>query len=176
MNMDLTPFKNLIKERCGLHFEDSRTASLSEGIRNRMAESGIASYPKYLDCLMYDQDEFHCLVNLLTVNETYFFREPVHLQLLTQRIIPELLAQKKTEKKIRIVSAGCSTGEEPYSLAIAAMEKYGAAAKTFCTVIGADIDGDALRKAEKGVYNTHSFRGLSDDLRERYFEPMPGNL
>ncbi len=176
MNMNLTPFKNLIKERCGLCFEDVRTASLSEGIRNRMEKRGIGSHPKYLDCLMYDQDEFHCLVNLLTVNETYFFREPAHLQLLTNRVIPELLAQKKTERNIRIISAGCSTGEEPYSLVIAAMEKYGAAAKTFCRVIGADIDGDALRKAEKGVYNTLSFRGLGDDLRERYFEPLKGNL
>ncbi len=174
--MNLTPFKNLIREKCGLSFEDVRTASLSEGIRNRMEQRGIGSYPKYLDCLMYDQDEFQCLVNLLTVNETYFFREPVHLQLLTNRVIPELLAQKKTDTKIRIISAGCSTGEEPYSLVIAAMEKYGAAAKTFCTVIGADIDGDAVRKAEKGIYNTLSFRGLSDDLRERYFEPLPGNL
>jgi len=176
MNINLTPFKNLIRERCGLCFEDSRTACLSKGLRSRMEQTGIDSYPKYLDCLMYDRDEFHCLVNLLTVNETYFFREPVHLQLLTDRVIPELLAQKKTEKKIRIISAGCSTGEEPYSLVIAVMEKYGAAAKTFCTVVGADIDGDAVHRAEKGVYNTLSFRSLSEDLRERYFEPLPGNL
>ena len=176
MNINLTPFKNLIKERCGLCFEDVRTVSLAEGIRKRMEQRGIGSYPKYLDCLMYDQEEFHCLVNLLTVNETYFFREPFHLQLLTNRIIPELFAKKKPEKKIRIISAGCSTGEEPYSLVIAALEKYGEAAKTFCTVIGADIDSDAVHKAEKGIYNTLSFRGFSDDLRERYFEPLPGNL
>ena len=175
MSMNLTPFKNLIRDRCGLHFEDVRTASLSEGIRNRMEQKGMSSYPNYLDCLVYDQDEFQCLVNLLTVNETYFFREPGHLQLLTDRVIPELLATKKTGDKIRIISAGCSTGEEPYSLVIAVMEKYGATANAFCTVIGADIDGDAVCKAEKGVYNTLSFRGLSDDLRERYFEPMPGN-
>ncbi|MGO9014930.1 MAG: CheR family methyltransferase [Dissulfurispiraceae bacterium] len=175
MSMNLIPFKNLIRDRCGLHFEDVRTASLSEGIRNRMEQKGMSSYPNYLDCLVYDQDEFQCLVNLLTVNETYFFREPGHLQLLTDRVIPELLATKKTGDKIRIISAGCSTGEEPYSLVIAVMEKYGAAANAFCTVIGADIDGDAVCKAEKGVYNTLSFRGLSDDLRERYFEPMPGN-
>ena len=176
MNIDLTPFKNLIRERCGLCFEDARTASLSEGIRNRMEQRGIASYPKYLDCLISDRDEFQCLVNLLTVNETYFFREPLHLQLLTDHVIPELLSTKKTESKIRLVSAGCSTGEEPYSLVIAVMEKYGAAAKAFCTVIGADIDDDAVRKAEKGIYSTLSFRGLSEDLRERYFEPLPGNM
>ena len=88
---------------------------------------------------------------------------------------PGVVSHKKTGDKIRIISAGCSTGEEPYSLVIAVMEKYGAAANAFCTVIGADIDGDAVCKAEKGVYNTLSFRGLSDDLRERYFEPMPGN-
>ena len=174
--MNLTPFKNLIRERCGLFFEDVRTASLSEGLRNRMEQRGMGSYPKYLDCLMYDQDEFQCLVNLLTVNETYFFREPVHLQLFTDRVIPELLATKKPGNRIRIISAGCSTGEEPYSLVIAVMEKYGAAENAFCTVLGADIDGDAVCKAEKGVYNTLSFRGLGDDLRERYFEPLPGNL
>lgn len=168
--MDLTPFKNIIKERCGLFFEDVRTAALEESIRKRMSVTGIDSRAKYFNNIFDSSDEFLELVNLLTINETYFFREPLHLDLMVDRLMPGLLAAKKAAGKIRIVSAGCSTGEEPYSIVIKLMEKYGAGILKFFSVIGFDIDSSALARARAGVYGLHSFRGFPDDLMAKYFE------
>ena len=173
--MEVTLFKDLVRERCGLSFDEVRMATLADSLQARMAERGIESSVQYLDCLINDQDEFHTLVNLLTVNETYFFREPAHLELLAKRIVPRLLAGKRPGERIRIMSAGCSTGEEPYSLVIALMEHYGVALQHFLAVIGADIDSDAIAKAKKGVYKNHSFRGFPDSLKSKYFEPVEGN-
>ncbi len=168
--MDVTPFNNLIKERCGLYFDGGRTAILEESIRKRMSETGAASCAKYFDHIVDSGDEFCQLVNLLTINETYFFREPSHLDLLVTRIVPELLAVKKQGDKINIVSAGCSTGEEPYSIVMKLMEKYGSGMQNLVSVTGFDIDSYALAAARKGVYSGHSFRGFPNDLREKYFE------
>jgi chemotaxis protein methyltransferase CheR len=166
----LVPFKNLIREKCGLCFEDIRTVSLREGIETRMSKSEVRSHTAYFELLFSDSNEFHRLINLLTINETYFFREPVHLQLLVKRILPALLADKKAGEKVRIVSAGCSTGEEPYSLAMAIMEEYGAEIRNFIAITGFDIDTDAIAGAEEGVFTAHSFRNFSADLQAKYFE------
>jgi chemotaxis protein methyltransferase CheR len=138
-----------------------------------MAKRGISSTEDYLKLLRYDQNEFYDIVNFLTINETYFFREPFHLTLFSQRLFPELLNAKKIGIPVKILSAGCSTGEEPYSLAIALLEKYGMGLnKTLFSIIGADIDQDALHKAAEGVYSGRSFRSLSPYLKEKYFEPI----
>jgi chemotaxis protein methyltransferase CheR len=173
--MDLTPFKDLIKERCGLSFEEMRSANLSSGIRKRMALQGIESAGEYLSLLLSRQEEFNCLVNLLTINETYFFREPAHLELLTGRVLPPMLGRERGADKIRILSAGCSTGEEPYSLVMALMEKYGLGIRDFVSVIGVDIDGDALNKAKTGVFGPHSFRGETEKFKQKYFEALRDN-
>lgn len=173
--MDLGPFKNLIKDKCGLYFDDSRVVKLSDGICARMSKVGIESQDRYLEHLLRDQDEFNDLVNLLTINETYFFREPAHLKLLVDRIVPEMLADKKPGEKIKILSAGCATGEEPYSLVMALLEKFGAGVRDSVRVIGADIDTEAVGKAIEGLFYGHSFRGFDDDLKEKYFERAASN-
>ena len=169
--MDLTPFSNLVKDRCGFNFNGMRIALLEGSIRKRMSETGSESCTKYFSRIVDSKDEFCQLVNLLTVNETYFFREPAHLDLLVTRIVPELLAfNKRPGGKIKIVSAGCSTGEEPYSIIIKLMEKYGSGAQNLVSVTGFDIDSHALAAARAGVYTGHAFRDFPDNLREKYFE------
>jgi chemotaxis protein methyltransferase CheR len=168
--MDLTPFKRIVKERCGLCFEEAKSVKLGDGIRARMSELGIAEDSDYLACLKRDEDEFHCLVNLLTINETYFFREPVHLDLLVNRLFPEMLASKKPHEPVRILHAGCSTGEEPYSLMMKLLEKYSKNIKERVSITGVDIDSDALKRAEKGIYSGLSFRCFPNALRKKYFE------
>lgn len=174
--MDLSPFKDVIKGKCGLCFDESRAVTLAEGISARMSEKSMDSCVEYLSLLTNDDDEFHELVNLLTVNETYFYREPVHISLLVEKIIPVMLREKRPGKKIRILSSGCSTGEEPYSLVMALIEKYGPGIMNSVSVTGADIDSDAIGKALKGVYYPHSFRGFDQGLREKYFESAENNL
>ena len=169
--MDIQPFKSIIKERCGLRFETEKEATLADGIRARMSQRGMAMDAEYLACVMRDEDEFHSLVNLLTINETYFLREPVHLDLLADKLLPAMLAERKPGDPIRILCAGCSTGEEPYSVMIKLLEKYGAGIKGLVSIIGADIDSDALNRAKQGIYCGFSFRDFPVALREKYFEP-----
>ena len=169
--MDIQPFKSIIKERSGLRFETEKEATLADGIRARMSQRGMMTDAEYLACLMRDEGEFHTLVNLLTINETYFLREPVHLDLLADRLLSTMLAERKPGEPIRILCAGCSTGEEPYSVMIKLLEKYGAGIKGLISIIGADIDSDALNRAKQGIYSGFSFRDFPVALREKYFEP-----
>lgn len=167
--MDIHPFQTIVKERCGLCFEAEKAATLSDSIRSRMSQRGIASDSEYLACLRGDDDEFHCLVNLITINETYFFRESAHLDLLANRLFNEMLALTKPGVPIRILCAGCATGEEPYSVMMKLQEKYGTGIRSRVSIIGADIDSIVLRSAEQGVYGGRSFRGFPQELREKYF-------
>lgn len=168
--MNLAPFKDLIRQRCGLLFEGVAEKPLHDGLQRRMLENRIVNAGNYLSRLISDEHEFHELVCLLTINETYFYREAEQLHFLAEHLVPRRLARKQDDAPLRILSAGCSTGEEPYSIAIALREKYGEAAARLFSLSGGDIDKGALDKARAGRYSEFSFRGLSPELRDRYFE------
>lgn len=161
--------KELLAKRCGFMFEGVRSMALEEGIRQRMSLGGLEDMAEYLRLLLKDAGEFRALVNALTVNETYFFREPAHINLFVERLAPGLLKRKKNGEKIRILSAGCATGEEPYSIAMALMEKYGPDMHRIFKIIAVDIDTETLAKAEKGVFGKRSFRKFDRRLLEKYF-------
>ncbi|MDR3412831.1 MAG: CheR family methyltransferase [Formivibrio sp.] len=169
--LDLNPFKELVRQRCGLQFEAMAEFSLLLAVQKRMSatQSGLAS--AYYARLLCDAVEFEELVSLLTINETYFYREPKQLELLVNRLLPELLS-KGRGLPLRILSAGCSTGEEPYSIAIAILEKFGEAASKMVTIVAGDIDQHALRRARRAQYNEYAFRGMPPALRQRYFTPV----
>ena len=170
--MDLTPFKRLIKEKTGLSFGDSRSVKLAEVIQDVMSAKGIHSSAEFYNLILSSQREFVDMVNLLTINETYFFREPVHLKILSERLVPELFRRRRTGAKIRILSAGCSTGEEPYSLVMALMERMGLRIGAQFEIMGVDIDSDAIYRAKKGIYGNQSFRGFDQKLKSKYFDKM----
>jgi len=158
--MDLTPFKNMIQDRCGFSFDKNREATLTRIILDRMPENSIKSDTEYLSLLCRNQDELQRLINLLTVNETYFFREPAHLKLFSKSLAPELLRKRGNGVTLRILSAGCSTGEEPYSLGIELAERYGAASQNLFSITGVDVDTEAVRIAKNGIFGSGSFRNL----------------
>ncbi len=170
--MNIQPFQSLVKEKCGLCFEAEKAAVLNDSILARMTKRGMTRDTEYLACLRQDDNEFHSLVNLLTVNETYFFREPAHLDLLTEQLLPEMLPCKTPAEPVRILCAGCSTGEEPYSVMMKLFEKFGAGIRGLVSVIGVDIDSAALERAEQGVYSGFSFREFPKALRDKYFEEV----
>jgi chemotaxis protein methyltransferase CheR len=169
MRPRLEPFKSLVREQFGLSFDHSREPILTEGIRSRQDALGLASDEAYLELLTREPGEFNRLVNLVTVNETYFFREADHFAVLTDRLIPEIAAEAPG-RRIRIVCAGCSSGEEPYTVAMALLARFGCDADRVASVIGFDIDEEALCRARAGVYDAHSFRGVPDDVRARFFD------
>lgn len=169
-SLNLAAFKELIKQRCGLSFEGISEAPLVSGLQKRIAVTGAQSASAYYAALLADEHEFNELAGLLTINETYFYREPEQLQLLVECLVPRLLSRKQHDSPLRILCAGCSSGEEPYSIAIALREKYGDSATRLFTLTGGDIDKGALAKARIGRYAEFSFRSLAPELRARYFK------
>ena len=168
--MDLLPFKIFLKENSGLFFNEDNTSTLETAVKKRMEETGIVNSAIYLNLINNNKDEFNHLISLLTINETYFFREPGHFNVLMKHLIPELLTKINEGQKIKILSAGCSTGEEPYTIVMALMEKFGSDITKSFSVIGADIDFNVIRFAKKGVYRKISFRAFENSLKNKYFD------
>lgn len=169
----LPMFKAVIKSRCGLMFDELGEKTLLTALEMRCQQQNVASAAQYLAIIQTQDDEFDRLVTHLTINETYFYREPQQIDLLLDHLLPPLLLDRSLAMgPVRILSAGCSTGEEPYSLAIALCERFGPEIAQKVTVIGGDIDRVVLDKAQHAVYGSFSFRGLSQTLQQKYFSPI----
>lgn len=165
-----TLFKELLQRTCGFSFGQDREKSLLAALKKRMASRDIQTADSYYGLLLADQDELKVLVELLTVNETYFLREPEHLGLLVEVLIPELLDRRRCGP-VRILSAGCSTGEEAYSVAMLLRDRYGEESERLFSIVGVDIDSNTIAAARAGVYGKPSFRGMDEAMTARYFEP-----
>lgn len=170
--IDLDKFKKLLLRSCGHSFENDRERALSKAVGRRMEALDIGMHEIYYALLCHDHNELCMLTEMLTVNETYFFREPEHLSLAVDQLLPEFIAARN-QAQVRILSAGCSTGEEPYSLAILLRERFGNDSGRLFTITGVDIDSTVIDSAKNAVYGTGSFRGMDPALLERYFEPHP---
>ena len=163
-------FKELVLNTCGFNLELGREKALFDGLNRRMALCGIGSPEIYHALLIRDSGELSRLVELLTVNETYFFREPDHLKMIADKILPELLT-RYGNRRIKILCAGCSTGEEPYSVAMMLRERYGENCEQLFAISGVDIDATAVASARNGTYGKLSFRSMDQGRLERYFDP-----
>ena len=159
-----------IYKRSGMWFSDSSKYLLQKRLSPRARELNFDSFQKYFYFLQYDpraDTEFDHIFDLVTTNETYFFREPAQLQAFIEEIIPDILS-RKTVKKVRIWSAGCSSGEEPYSLAMLLQEAGWYEHATF-EIFASDINQQVLSKARKGQYRENAFRATTPQLRDKYF-------
>ncbi|QEU93003.1 CheR family methyltransferase [Streptomyces kanamyceticus] len=160
-----------IREARGFDFTGYKRSTLSRRINKRMTDVGISSYADYQDLLETSAEEFGALFNTILINVTSFFRDPDAWTLLQREIIPELIADIAPEQEIRVWSAGCSSGEEPYSLAIMFAEALGLdeclrRVKIYAT----DVDEEALREARSGLYPVKALEPISLELRQKYFE------
>ncbi|HYC61770.1 MAG TPA: protein-glutamate O-methyltransferase CheR [Thermoanaerobaculia bacterium] len=159
-----------VYKRSGMWFNDSSKYLLQKRLSPRARELNFDSFQKYFYFLQYDpraDAEFDQIFDLVTTNETYFFREPAQLQAFTEEIIPDILSRKSV-KKVRIWSAGCSSGEEPYSLAMLLQESGWYEHAAF-EIFASDINQQVLGKARRGVYRENAFRATTPHLREKYF-------
>jgi len=163
--IDISPFRQLIKEKSGICFDKTGSDLLVAEIQSMMTRTGCKTPRDCYDLLVNSHEEFFRFLNLITVNETYFFREPAHLRLFSEKLLPEIFTRRGRGEKIRILSAGCSTGEEPYSLAILLWQKYGSETLKLFSVIGADIDTGAIQKAREGIYTARAFRTAEPALK-----------
>lgn len=166
---ELEKISLFINQQYGLEFHQQRLKLLQEAIQIRMKACKMASVGEYLQLIEQQSKELLLLIDLLIVHETYFFREPAHFTILSRELIPQLVKAKSPHPFLRLISAGCSTGEEAYSLAIAALAVPGAGIDWDFEVIGVDVDEKAIKKAQAGVYGLYSFRSCPKVIRDRYF-------
>jgi two-component system, chemotaxis family, CheB/CheR fusion protein len=160
-----------IRDARGFDFTGYKRSSLARRIRKRMQEAGAPDYVDYRDRLESSAEEFGHLFNTILINVTGFFRDTETWTFLQREIMPELLADAQDGREIRIWSAGCASGEEAYSLAIAFAEALGAeeTAKRV-KIYGTDVDDEALRDARAGLYPAKNLEALPGEMRDRYFE------
>lgn len=163
-----------IYKRTGMFFTDTSKYLVQKRLSPRAREMNFDSFQKYFYFLQYDprsDAEYDHIFDLITTNETYFFREPAQLTAFAEEIVPELLARKPV-KKLRIWSAGCASGEEPYSIAIL-LQENGWFKQASIEIFGSDLNQQVLARARRGIYRENSFRSTSQILREKYFTRQP---
>jgi len=171
-------FAELLRRRCGLHFGPDARFLLEKRLARRMREIEVSSFAAYhyrIRSASPHDEEFANLIDELTTNETYFFRERSQLRALIGEILPELQAGRagSTRRPIAVWSAGCSSGEEPYSIVALALEA-GMCPGRDLHVYASDISRRMLRKARRGEYREGSFRETEPFLRQKYFSEKDG--
>lgn len=169
-------FQELVQQASGLDLEDRDWTPLRSAICKRAAAVGSASFGEYYELVRSPEGaaEMGRLIELLTVHETAFFRNRAHFDLLTSRVIPELVQRRGDSRTLRLWSAGCSTGQEAYSIAISLLESVPTPDSWRIEVLATDISHQALALAEKAVYPERALRDVDPWLLDRYFEPGAG--
>jgi chemotaxis protein methyltransferase CheR len=166
--------RDLIHEKYGLFFDDNQRASLRARLLGRLASRGLRSFEDYFHELRFAPDradELDSMVSHLTNNETYFYREGPQLNVFADHVLRQTKERKSRtgERTLRLLSAGCSTGEEAYTLAMIVFDSGQFFWNWDVQVVGLDVDPLALEKARRGVYFHNSFRSVSPALVERHF-------
>jgi chemotaxis protein methyltransferase CheR len=160
-------FRDWIARRLGLHFDDTKLEFLADVMQRRSEKTGLGP-SAYLDRLEDSQSdaELHALVLDLTVPETYFFRHLDQFLAFADIALPRALAARRQSRRVKVLSAGCASGEEPYSLAMLAQER---SAGGDVEILGFDINSAMLAKAGSGIYSTWALRETPADSRRRWF-------
>lgn len=172
---DIEQFRNILTRHLGLQFEDEKLDYLADIMLQRMQSVGRArfescsAYIAYLNASPKASAEWRALAEQLTVNETFFFRNSDNFLALAENVLPERIRAKAQTKQLRILSAGCSSGEEPYSLAIMVREALPDLNDWDVKIVGIDINPAILLKAAQARYSEWSLRATSDDVRHHYF-------
>jgi len=173
----LPRLSEFIAEQTGLHFPPERRPDLQRGLTAAAAEFGFANSVSCADWLLstpLTRPQLHTLASHLTIGETYFFRERKTFDALTNHVLPELIRRRRgREHRLRLWSTACSTGEEPYSLAILVQQLLPDWRDWRVTILATDINKHSLRKAAAGVYGEWSFRESAPEFKERYFARTP---
>jgi len=163
----------IIYDRAGIHFPASKKYVLESRLGRRLSELEIDDYDQYIAFLTmgpYQSDEFQEMFNRITINETSFFRNEPQLLVFETKILPGLLEARKNIKRLRIWSAACSTGEEPFTLAMMLNRTLGVRLSDWrIEILGTDISEKALNTAAKAEYTDYSLRSTPELIRRRYF-------
>ena len=166
---------DFLKRTRGFDFTGYKRASLMRRADKRLQAVGLKGFADYVDYLEVHPDEFAYLFNTLLINVTTFFRDAPAWEHLSSEVIPRIVAGKGEDDPIRAWSAGCASGEESYSIAIALAEALGMEAfRKRVKIYATDIDEEALAQARQAFYRPEDLKAVSPDLREKYFETTNG--
>lgn len=164
-----------IARRYGLYHSPERLPELERKLEQLAPRLGLESSSQLSERLLgshLSPNEELDLIEGLTIGETYFFREPEAIQALLDSILPELMQQRTTQQPLRLWSAGCASGEEPYSLAMALNSQATQTPSAGFSLLATDINRQSLEKARLGYYTAWSFRAMPSHYKQRYFQPQ----
>jgi chemotaxis protein methyltransferase CheR len=171
-NADFGRLRSLIYEQSGINLSAEKKTMLELRIKRRLRSLDLNSFGQYCDFLFGPhggKEEIVHLLDVVSTNKTDFFREPDHFEFLVQKAIPELMARNESGGPLSIWSAGCSTGEEPYTLAIVLTECRQAHPALRFSILATDISNTVLAKAKRGVYTGEIVRPVPPELQRKYF-------
>lgn len=166
-------FRELILRETGIHLKDSKQALVASRLRKRLRHHGFTSYGEYYRYLVAQppgSSEHRHLANCITTNKTDFFRESHHFDFLREQVLPEVRSRSPgAVRQLRIWSAACSSGEEPYSIAITLLDARPALNNWDIKILASDIDTEVLQRAEQGIYDIERVRTLPPNVLKAHF-------
>jgi chemotaxis protein methyltransferase CheR len=167
-------FRSLVAQRLGLYFDDTKLDFLADVVRQRMEATGcdlFSLYERRIVALASEREELRALAERLTVNETYFFRYADHFRAFAEVVVPDRIQARGHDHRFRILSAGCASGEEAYSLAILIRTRLPQLASWDIRIHGIDVNALMVAKAVRAKYSAWSLRDTSVDIQKTYFRP-----
>ncbi|MCG7601109.1 protein-glutamate O-methyltransferase CheR [Halomonas sp. McH1-25] len=171
---DFVKFREFFYRKTGIQFEDSKRYFVDKRLIERIEATGAENFRDYFINLRFQSssDELQQLVNVMTVNETYFFREEYQLKCLVNHMLEDVVRRKRDTSPIRIWSMPSSSGEEPYSIAMYLLENWKGINEWDVELIASDIDTAILDRARRGIYSPRSVHNLPSALLEKHFRPL----
>jgi len=171
---EFTLFQEFLEEKTGLHFDHSKMESLKASILQRMQINQLENFEQYYRFLTYHPEgkkELRALLSLITINETSFFRQKEQFSVLEEEILPQLIRKKEQKGNffLDIWSAGCASGEEPYTVALILKEFFPYLKNWEIEILGTDVDMESLKQAKKGIYRKNSLRFTEPKYQKKYF-------
>ncbi|HEX8838889.1 MAG TPA: protein-glutamate O-methyltransferase CheR [Sphingomicrobium sp.] len=167
---ELSRLSAFIYRRTGMLFEEKKRYYIERRVADRIAVTGSRTFADYYSLLRDDANEAQELINSFTVNETYFYREEHQLRCLSRSLLPHVVRNRRPGDLVRIWSIPCSTGEEPYSIALWLLENWAMVDVYNIEIVGSDIDTDAIAAAMEGRYGVRSLARLPAEVIHSYFE------
>ncbi len=164
-------FADFIQSELGIKMPESKRTMIQTRLRKRMRSLGIISYDDYYDYVFSPagkETELIHMIDAVTTNKTDFFREPAHFDYLTDKVLPELARNRGEAARLRLWSAGCSSGEEAYTIAMVMNEYREKGSKLTYSIYATDISVNSLKKGIMGIYDEDRIAPISMDLRKKY--------
>ncbi|MBX5460587.1 MAG: protein-glutamate O-methyltransferase CheR [Steroidobacteraceae bacterium] len=171
---DFQALRRLVRDVTGISLSEQKRELVYGRLARRLRALNLRSFREYRELLARDEHgELVQFCNAITTNLTAFFREPHHFEHLRDEVLLPMVQNPPPQRRVRIWSAGCSTGEEPYSIAMTVLETIPEIERWDIKILATDLDSDVVEKARRGIYTAERLQALSAERRERFFTPFP---